>query len=129
VTTQKPAGSQHPAQVTGQDGTLHAELDREAAELDRFGKVRQHIIDAVLYRLRHWDVAPDAWREADPAAIADAVATHAMAGIAPVLDSEVVATSVAVMRGTLERAGLDPADLPWFAEQANFTPPGGTGEG
>jgi hypothetical protein len=116
--------STHPARPHDH---LQAGLAREVAGLDRFGRIRQHITDAVLHQMQHWDGPPGAWRNADPGAIADAVAIWAMAAIGPVIDSEVVATSGAVMRGMLDRAGLDPQDLPWFETEAGTHV--GAGEG
>jgi hypothetical protein len=53
------------------------------------------------------------WRRADPAALADRIVTHIMAGLHPSLSSDQVANGVRMMRGVLEKAGIDPASLPW----------------
>ena len=55
----------------------------------------------------------DAWRQAKPEALAEQIVTFAMAGIHPVLTNAQVANGVKMMRATLERAGIDPAELPW----------------
>jgi|ERR1035441_5084890 hypothetical protein len=84
------------------------------AEAMTWDLVRDHIREAVYYRLRNWAGGRDQWKNATPEQIAEAVTVHAMAAIAPVLSGEEIRNGVAMMRATLARAGIDPAGLPWF---------------
>jgi hypothetical protein len=104
------------------------ELDRTAAEAGEdmtWEKVREHLRAAVVYGLDHYGgharggaVADrEAWRQASPEQLAEAITTFAMAGIGPVLTGEQVDSGLRLIRAVLAKAGIDPAGLDWWDVQ------------
>lgn len=89
---------------------LTAATETEARDM-QWERVRANIQRAVTYELPAHGTQE--WRRADPAALADRIVTHIMAGLHPALSNDQVANSVRVMRGVLEKAGIDPASMSW----------------
>jgi hypothetical protein len=103
------------------------ELEQTAAEESAgmtWDQVRAHLHAAVLHELprigghsRGGGISDrEAWRQASPEDIAEAVTVFAMAGIGPVLMREQVSSGVRILRAVLARAGIDPASLDWHGE-------------
>lgn len=95
--------------------------DEEAQRLT-WARLEEHIRAAVLHELPAYGghtrggstADSQAWRQAPPEALAERITTFAMAAISPALTEETVTNGVAMMRAVLNRAGIDPATLPWF---------------
>jgi hypothetical protein len=109
-----------------QDGAAGLEqAATEAAGDTTWSAVRAHLRAAVLYELpryggheRGGSVADgEAWRRASPDELAECIVTYAMAGIAPVLMREQVASGVAMIRDLLARSGVDLASLTWHGTE------------
>ena len=66
-----------------------------------FAAIREHITRAVLHVLAHSEPAPDGWRGRDPEPLAEAIAVHATAAIAPAVDRDIQR----ITEGTLRELG------------------------
>lgn len=109
--------------MSGQDrpGGALAAAAQDESEAMKWDRVAAHIHAAVIHQLPEFGGrAPggsvcdrEAWRTASPEVLADRITTFAMAAIAPVLTAQEVDNGVRMMRAVLDRAGIDPATLPW----------------
>lgn len=88
--------------------TSHAILSRRGDA--QFTAIRAHIANAVLHELPRYGghdrggsvSSADAWRQASPEALAEQIATFAMAAISPVAEREMHRVGVAVLRDLLD---------------------------